>query len=237
MSSKNELLANMNPRQKEAVMHTEGPLLLMAGAGSGKTRVLTHRIAYLIEEKNVNPWNILAITFTNKAAREMKERVNQLLGSGGEDVWVSTFHSMCVRILRRDVDQIGYSRNFTIIDTSEQNTLMKRVLKELNIDPKKYDPRSILGAISNAKNELLTPADYENQQGSLFEQIVGRCYALYQKELRNNQCMDFDDLIMNTIRLFKENEDALQFYQRKFHYIHVDEYQIRIMPNIRLLIY
>ena len=155
----------------------------------------------------------------------MKERVNQLLGSGGEDVWVSTFHSMCVRILRRDVDQIGYSRNFTIIDTSEQNTLMKRVLKELNIDPKKYDPRSILGAISNAKNELLTPADYENQQGSLFEQIVGRCYALYQKELRNNQCMDFDDLIMNTIRLFKENEDALQFYQRKFHYIHVDEYQ------------
>ena len=225
MSSKNELLANMNPRQKEAVMHTEGPLLLMAGAGSGKTRVLTHRIAYLIEEKNVNPWNILAITFTNKAAREMKERVNLLLGSGGEDVWVSTFHSMCVRILRRDVDQIGYSRNFTIIDTSEQNTLMKRVLKELNIDPKKYDPRSILGAISNAKNELLTPADYENQQGSLFEQIVGRCYALYQKELRNNQCMDFDDLIMNTIRLFKENEDALQFYQRKFHYIHVDEYQ------------
>ena len=225
MSSKNELLANMNPRQKEAVMHTEGPLLLMAGAGSGKTRVLTHRIAYLIEEKNVNPWNILAITFTNKAAREMKERVNQLLGSGGEDVWVSTFHSMCVRILRRDVDQIGYSRNFTIIDTSEQNTLMKRVLKELNIDPKKYDPRSILGAIYNAKNELLTPADYENQQGSLFEQIVGRCYALYQKELRNNQCMDFDDLIMNTIRLFKENEDALQFYQRKFHYIHVDEYQ------------
>ncbi|QGR81448.1 DNA helicase PcrA [Enterococcus gallinarum] len=225
MSSKNELLANMNPRQKEAVMHTEGPLLLMAGAGSGKTRVLTHRIAYLIEEKNVNPWNILAITFTNKAAREMKERVNQLLGSGVEDVWVSTFHSMCVRILRRDVDQIGYSRNFTIIDTSEQNTLMKRVLKELNIDPKKYDPRSILGAISNAKNELLTPADYENQQGSLFEQIVGRCYALYQKELRNNQCMDFDDLIMNTIRLFKENEDALQFYQRKFHYIHVDEYQ------------
>ena len=162
MSSKNELLANMNPRQKEAVMHTEGPLLLMAGAGSGKTRVLTHRIAYLIEEKNVNPWNILAITFTNKAAREMKERVNQLLGSGGEDVWVSTFHSMCVRILRRDVDQIGYSRNFTIIDTSEQNTLMKRVLKELNIDPKKYDPRSILGAISNAKNELLTPAEIIN---------------------------------------------------------------------------
>ena len=225
MSSKNELLANMNPRQKEAVMHTEGPLLLMAGAGSGKTRVLTHRIAYLIEEKNVNPWNILAITFTNKAAREMKERVNQLLGFGGEDVWSLRFTRCVSGFYEEDVDQIGYSRNFTIIDTSEQNTLMKRVLKELNIDPKKYDPRSILGAISNAKNELLTPADYENQQGSLFEQIVGRCYALYQKELRNNQCMDFDDLIMNTIRLFKENEDALQFYQRKFHYIHVDEYQ------------
>ncbi|MEW3525865.1 UvrD-helicase domain-containing protein, partial [Enterococcus entomosocium] len=225
MSSKSELLKRMNPRQKEAVMHTEGPLLLMAGAGSGKTRVLTHRIAYLIEEKNVNPWNILAITFTNKAAREMKERVSQLLGSGGEDVWVSTFHSMCVRILRRDVDRIGYSKNFTIIDSSEQNTLMKRVLKELNIDPKKYDPRSILGTISHAKNELLTPEAYQAMEGSLFEQIVGRCYEKYQKELRNNQCMDFDDLIMNTIRLFQDNEDALQFYQRKFHYIHVDEYQ------------
>ena len=174
MSSKSELLERMNPRQKEAVMHTEGPLLLMAGAGSGKTRVLTHRIAYLIEEKNVNPWNILAITFTNKAAREMKERVSQLLGSGGEDVWVSTFHSMCVRILRRDVDRIGYSKNFTIIDSSEQNTLMKRVLKELNIDPKKYDPRSILGTISHAKNELLTPEAYQAMEGSLFEQIVGR---------------------------------------------------------------
>ncbi|EAC9322885.1 ATP-dependent DNA helicase PcrA, partial [Listeria monocytogenes] len=224
-SSKSELLERMNPRQKEAVMHTEGPLLLMAGAGSGKTRILTHRIAYLIEEKNVNPWNILAITFTNKAAREMKERVSQLLGSGGEDVWVSTFHSMCVRILRRDVDRIGYSKNFTIIDSSEQNTLMKRVLKELNIDPKKYDPRSILGTISHAKNELLTPEAYQAMEGSLFEQIVGRCYEKYQKELRNNQCMDFDDLIMNTIRLFQDNEDALQFYQRKFHYIHVDEYQ------------
>ncbi|WP_313510016.1 DNA helicase PcrA [Enterococcus sp.] len=225
MSSKNELLARMNPRQKEAVMHTEGPLLLMAGAGSGKTRVLTHRIAYLIEEKDVNPWNILAITFTNKAAKEMKERVTNLLGSGGEDVWVSTFHSMCVRILRRDVDRIGYAKSFTIVDSSEQNTLMKRILKELNIDPKKYDPRAILGAISHAKNELQTPEAYNALEGSLFEQIVGRCYVRYQKELRNNQCMDFDDLIMNTIRLLQENEDALQFYQRKFHYIHVDEYQ------------
>ncbi len=225
MSSKERLLHGMNPRQKEAVMCTEGPLLLMAGAGSGKTRVLTHRIAYLIEEKAVNPWNILAITFTNKAAKEMKERVKNLLGLDGENVWVSTFHSMCVRILRRDVDHIGYSRNFTIIDSSEQLTLMKRVLKELNIDPKKYDPRSILGAISNAKNALLTPEEYQAMQGDFFEQIVDRCYEVYQKELRQNQCMDFDDLIMNTIRLFKDNEDVLAYYQHKFQYIHVDEYQ------------
>ncbi|MFY1067732.1 DNA helicase PcrA [Enterococcus sp. AD013-P3] len=221
----NVFLKGMNPKQAEAVQATEGPLLIMAGAGSGKTRVLTHRIAYLIEEKEVNPWNILAITFTNKAAREMKERVSSLLGAGGEDVWISTFHSMCVRILRRDVDHIGYSRNFTIIDSSEQLTLMKRVVKELNIDPKKYDPRSMLGAISNAKNELLTPEDYAAMQGSFFEQLVAKCYDLYQKELRRNQCMDFDDLIMITIRLFKDNEEILNYYQRKFHYIHVDEYQ------------
>ena len=221
----NVFLKGMNPKQAEAVQATEGPLVIMAGAGSGKTRVLTHRIAYLIEEKEVNPWNILAITFTNKAAREMKERVSGLLGAGGEDVWISTFHSMCVRILRRDVDHIGYSRNFTIIDSSEQLTLMKRVVKELNIDPKKYDPRSMLGAISNAKNELLTPEDYAAMQGSFFEQLVAKCYDLYQKELRRNQCMDFDDLIMITIRLFKDNEEILNYYQRKFHYIHVDEYQ------------
>ena len=223
--SSNKLLNGMNPKQKEAVVCTQGPLLLMAGAGSGKTRVLTHRIAYLIEEKEVNPWNILAITFTNKAAKEMKERVKSLLGPVGEDVWVSTFHSMCVRILRRDVDCIGYSRSFTIIDSSEQQSLMKRILKEQNIDPKKYDPRSILAAISNAKNGLLTPEDYQSFQGDFFQQIVGRCYENYQKELRQNQCMDFDDLIMNTIRLFNENEDILAYYQRKFQYIHVDEYQ------------
>ncbi|EMW5890755.1 DNA helicase PcrA [Enterococcus faecium] len=225
MSSKAELLNGMNPRQKEAVLHTDGPLLLMAGAGSGKTRVLTHRIAYLIEEKEVNPWNILAITFTNKAAKEMKERVNAILASGGEDVWVSTFHSMCVRILRRDVDFIRYNRNFTIIDSSEQLTLMKRILKELNIDPKKYDPRSILGTISQAKNSLQTPQDFAKMQGSYYEEIVAKCYAAYQKELQYNQCMDFDDLIMNTIRLFEEHPDSLTYYQNKFHYIHVDEYQ------------
>ncbi|NTK53123.1 DNA helicase PcrA [Enterococcus faecium] len=225
MSSKAELLNGMNPRQKEAVLHTDGPLLLMAGAGSGKTRVLTHRIAYLIEEKEVNPWNILAITFTNKAAKEMKERVNAILASGGEDVWVSTFHSMCVRILRRDVDFIGYNRNFTIIDSSEQLTLMKRILKELNIDPKKYDPRRILGTISQAKNSLQTPQDFAKMQGSYYEEIAAKCYAAYQKELQYNQCMDFDDLIMNTIRLFEEHPDSLTYYQNKFHYIHVDEYQ------------
>ncbi|WP_270784737.1 DNA helicase PcrA [Enterococcus faecium] len=225
MSSQAELLNGMNPRQKEAVLHTDGPLLLMAGAGSGKTRVLTHRIAYLIEEKEVNPWNILAITFTNKAAKEMKERVNAILASGGEDVWVSTFHSMCVRILRRDVDFIGYNRNFTIIDSSEQLTLMKRILKELNIDPKKYDPRSILGTISQAKNSLQTPQDFAKMQGSYYEEIAAKCYAAYQKELQYNQCMDFDDLIMNTIRLFEEHPDSLTYYQNKFHYIHVDEYQ------------
>ncbi|HGF7759305.1 TPA: DNA helicase PcrA [Enterococcus faecium] len=225
MSSKAELLNGMNPRQKEAVLHTDGPLLLMAGAGSGKTRVLTHRIAYLIEEKEVNPWNILAITFTNKAAKEMKERVNAILASGGEDVWVSTFHSMCVRILRRDVDFIGYNRNFTIIDSSEQLTLMKRILRELNIDPKKYDPRSILGTISQAKNSLQTPQDFAKMQGSYYEEIAAKCYAAYQKELQYNQCMDFDDLIMNTIRLFEEHPDSLTYYQNKFHYIHVDEYQ------------
>ncbi|HIE5912253.1 TPA: DNA helicase PcrA [Enterococcus faecium] len=225
MSSKAELLNGMNPRQKEAVLHTDGPLLLMAGAGSGKTRVLTHRIAYLIKEKEVNPWNILAITFTNKAAKEMKERVNAILASGGEDVWVSTFHSMCVRILRRDVDFIGYNRNFTIIDSSEQLTLMKRILKELNIDPKKYDPRSILGTISQAKNSLQTPQDFAKMQGSYYEEIAAKCYAAYQKELQYNQCMDFDDLIMNTIRLFEEHPDSLTYYQNKFHYIHVDEYQ------------
>jgi DNA helicase-2/ATP-dependent DNA helicase PcrA len=225
MTRKNALIQGMNPRQKEAVLHTEGPLLVMAGAGSGKTRVLTHRIAYLIEEKDVNPWNILAITFTNKAAKEMKERVGKLLEKGGEDVWVSTFHSMCVRILRRDVDQIGYNRNFTIVDPSEQRTLMKRIISDLNIDPKKYDPRSILGTISNAKNELQTPQKMAELQGTPYEAVVAKCYEAYQKELRRNQCMDFDDLIMNTIRLFNDQPDTLAYYQNKFHYIHVDEYQ------------
>ena len=225
MSKKDSLIQGLNQKQKEAVMNINGPLLIMAGAGSGKTRVLTHRIAYIIHEKDINPWNILAITFTNKAAREMKERVVGILGSSGEDVWVSTFHSMCVRMLRRDVDAIGYNRNFTILDSSDQLTLMKRILKEENIDPKKYDPRSMIGAISNAKNELLTPELYAERYTGFFEKVVGTCYKRYQKELRQNQSMDFDDLIMLTIRLLKENPEILKFYQNKFQYIHVDEYQ------------
>lgn len=225
MSNINSLVSGLNNKQKEAVLHTDGPLLLMAGAGSGKTRVLTHRIAYIIEEKQVNPWNILAITFTNKAAKEMKERVITILGPDGENVWVSTFHSMCVRMLRRDVDLIGYNRNFTIIDSSDQLTLMKRILKEENIDPKKHDPRSMIGAISNAKNELLTPDMYEERYTGFVEKIVARCYKRYQKELRQNQSMDFDDLIMLTIQLFEKSPETLSYYQNKFQYIHVDEYQ------------
>ncbi|MCZ2491534.1 DNA helicase PcrA [Dellaglioa carnosa] len=219
------LLNGMNNKQKEAVLQTEGPLLIMAGAGSGKTRVLTHRVAYLIEEKGVNPWNVLAITFTNKASKEMRERVNKLLDKGAEDVWVSTFHALCVRILRRDIDQIGYNRAFSITDTGEQTTLVKRILREQNIDPQKFTPRSFLGAISNAKNDLLTETEYAERAASMFEQMVAKVYTAYQRELRSNQAVDFDDLIMLTIRLFKEKSETLTFYQNKFQYIHVDEYQ------------
>lgn len=225
MVLREELLNGMNPRQKEAVIHTDGPLLIMAGAGSGKTRVLTHRIAYLIQEKNVNPWNILAITFTNKAAKEMKERVSRLIRDGGSEVWVSTFHSMCVRILRRDIDRIGYTRSFTISDPGEQQTLMKRIMKERDIDSKKFNPRAILAEISNAKNELLTAEKYRETAASYFQRIVADCYDDYQRELRRNQAVDFDDLIMLTARLFKESPETLQYYQAKFQYIHVDEYQ------------
>lgn len=221
--------------QKEAVVTTEGPLLIMAGAGSGKTRVLTHRIAYLIHEKKVNPWNILAITFTNKAANEMKERVNNLVTDGGEDVWVSTFHSMCVRILRREIDHIGYDSNFTIAGSSEQNTLMRRVLKALNIDPKKYPPRAILAEISNAKNLLMTEKAYENQAYNFWQQTVAKAYKMYQAELRRSETVDFDDLIMLTVRLFEEHPQVLSYYQNKFHYIHVDEYQDTNHAQYRLV--
>lgn len=223
----NDVISGMNNKQKEAVLCTEGPLLIMAGAGSGKTRVLTHRIAYLIEEKQVLPWNILAITFTNKAAREMKERVASLLDYGGNEVWVSTFHALCVRILRSHIDKIGYNRAFTIAGSSEQRTLVKRILKDLNIDPKKNDPRAILSTISNAKNDLKTPTEFNESLNhtSPFEEVVGQVYTEYQKRLHNNQALDFDDLIMMTIQLFEEVPEVLDYYQNKFHYIHVDEYQ------------
>ncbi|WP_160724253.1 DNA helicase PcrA [Bacillus sp. USDA818B3_A] len=220
-----KLLNGLNPEQQSAVKATDGPLLLMAGAGSGKTRVLTHRIAYLIVEKRVNPYNILAITFTNKAAREMKERIGKMMGGAAEEIWISTFHSMCVRILRRDIDRMGFNRNFTILDTTDQQSVIKAILKDKNLDPKKNDPRAILGSISSAKNELIDPEEYEKTAGGYFEQTVSDVYKEYQKRLRKNQALDFDDLIMMTIQLFKRVPEVLEYYQRKFQYIHVDEYQ------------
>ncbi len=219
------LLDGLNPMQQEAVKKTDGPLLIMAGAGSGKTKVLTHRIAYLMTEKQVAPWNILAITFTNKAAREMKERVEKLLGPAAEDIWISTFHSMCVRILRRDIDRVGINRNFTILDTTDQLSVIKNILKDRNIDPKKFEPRTILGTISSAKNELMNPEQYAKQPLGPYEQQVAEIYTDYQKRLKKNQALDFDDLIMTTIHLFKRVPEVLEYYQRKFQYIHVDEYQ------------
>ncbi|WP_179396324.1 DNA helicase PcrA [Lacticaseibacillus absianus] len=219
-------LTGMNDKQKEAVLATEGPVLIMAGAGSGKTRVLTHRIAYLIEEKNINPWRILAITFTNKAAREMKERVGALLDPElARDVWVSTFHALCVRILRRDIEKLGMNRAFTIADPGEQKTLVKHILADLNLDPKRYDPKALLGTISNAKNDLKSPEDYAAVAATPYEQTVASVYKEYQRRLRADQAMDFDDLIMQTIVLFQQNPETLKFYQNKFQYIHVDEYQ------------
>ncbi len=218
-------LDGMNEQQRQAVLTTEGPLLVMAGAGSGKTRVLTHRIAYLIEEQGVLPWRILAITFTNKAAKEMQERLTTLLGPSANDIWVSTFHALCVRILRRNIDKLGYNTAFTIADPGEQRTLIKRIFKELNIDPKKFDPRSFLSAISNAKNALLTPKDYQARYQDPLRKRIGEVYVRYQAELEANQTLDFDDLIMKTITLFKQDQETLAYYQDKFRYIHVDEYQ------------
>ncbi|WP_028784684.1 DNA helicase PcrA [Thalassobacillus devorans] len=221
----NGLLKGLNEQQRNAVTHTEGPLLIMAGAGSGKTRVLTHRIAYLLQEKEVSPRSILAITFTNKAAREMKERVESLVGAEGDAIWMSTFHSMCVRILRRDIDRIGFDRNFSILDSSDQLSVIKQVLKQLNLDPKKWDPRAMLGAISGAKNELMSSDDYAQQAGSYYEEQVAEVYKRYTKTLRKNQSLDFDDLIMQTLNLFDRVPEVLEYYQRRFQYIHVDEYQ------------
>ena len=217
---------SLNEQQREAVYHTEGPLLILAGAGSGKTRVLTHRIAYLIEEKGVNPWNILAITFTNKAAGEMRERVDQLVGFGSESIWVSTFHSTCVRILRRYIDRLGYDTNFTIYDADDQKTLMKDVCKKLDIDTKVYKERSLLGAISSAKDEMITPAQFEiNAAGDFGKQKIAKVYWEYEKQLKANNALDFDDLLMKTVQLFQTNPDVLESYQERFRYIMVDEYQ------------
>ena len=219
------LLEGLNPEQKEAVKTTDGPLLIMAGAGSGKTRVLTHRVAYLMVEKGVNPYNILAITFTNKAAREMKDRIGNIMGGASEEVWISTFHSMCVRILRRDIDRLGYSRNFTILDSTDQQSVIKNILKDKNIDSKQFEPRAILGAISSAKNELITTEEYAKQSAGYYAEVVSDVYTEYQRRLRKNNALDFDDLIMITIQLFNRVPEVLEFYQRKFQYIHVDEYQ------------
>ena len=216
----------LNKEQKEAVLHTEGPLLLLAGAGSGKTRVLTHRIAYLIDEMGVKPWNILAITFTNKAAGEMRERVDKLVGYGGGQVWVSTFHSACVRILRRYIDKIGYDNAFTIYDADDQKTVMKRVLKYLDLDPKVYRERSLLRAVSSAKDELVTVEQFEREaQGDFNRAVQAKVYREYQETLQANNALDFDDIIVKTVELFRSCPEVLDSYQDRFQYIMVDEYQ------------
>ena len=216
----------LNDMQQKAVYHTEGPLLILAGAGSGKTRVLTHRIAYLIGEKGVNPWNILAITFTNKAAQEMRERVDQIVGNDGGSVWVSTFHSTCVRMLRRYIDRLGYDNNFTIYDTDDQKTLMKDVCRRLDVDTKQYKERALLAAISHAKDELLTPDDMERNAGGDFrEKRIAEIYREYQASLRRNNALDFDDLIVKTVELFRKCGEVLEYWQDRFRYIMVDEYQ------------
>ena len=216
----------LNEQQKAAVMHTQGPLLLLAGAGSGKTRVLTHRAAYLIDEEGVDPWNILAITFTNKAAGEMRERVNQIVGDGADRIWVSTFHSTCVRILRRYIDRLGYDTNFTIYDTDDQRGIMKEVCKKLQIDTKQLKERTILGAISSAKDELIDPLQYEKQNGFDYNgSRIAKAYREYQATLKKNNALDFDDLIVKTVELFRADAQVLDSYQNRFRYIMVDEYQ------------
>ena len=216
----------LNQEQGRAVFQTEGPVLILAGAGSGKTRVLTHRIAYLIEKCNVNPYNIMAITFTNKAAGEMRERVDSLVGFGSESIWVATFHSTCVRILRRYADRIGYDNNFTIYDTDDQKTIIKEACKKLQIDTKMLKERTIMGAISSAKDELISPSQFEiNAVGDFNKQKISKVYQEYQSQLRKNNAMDFDDLIVKTVELFRQCPDVLENYQERFKYIMVDEYQ------------
>ena len=216
----------LNPQQLKAVQHDRGPLLILAGAGSGKTRVLTHRIAYLMEYYDVNPYQILALTFTNKAAREMRERVDQIVGYGAENIWVSTFHSTCVRILRRFIESIGFTRNFTIYDTEDQKTLLHEVCQYLDIDTKNLKERMFLSMISSAKDELISPEEMLRNAGNDFvAQKAAQVYEEYQKRLKANNALDFDDLIYKTVELFKSNPEALSYYQKRFHYILVDEYQ------------
>ena len=216
----------LNEPQREAVRHTDGPLLILAGAGSGKTRVLTHRIAYLIEELGVNPWNILAITFTNKAAGEMRQRVDNLVGFGSESIWVSTFHSMCVRILRRFIDRLGYDSRFTIYDTDDQKTLMKAVCKKVDIDTKQFKERMLLSVISSAKNEMILPEEFELNAGGDFAQLkIAKVYREYEAQLKANNALDFDDLLVKTVQLLQTQPDVRENYQERFRYIMVDEYQ------------
>ncbi len=222
------LLDTLNKEQKQAASTVDGPLLVIAGAGSGKTRVLTHRIAYLIEEMGVKPWNILAITFTNKAAGEMRERVDKLVGFGSDQIWVSTFHSACVRILRRHIDRLGYDNSFTIYDSDDQKTVMKAVIKRLNLDPKMYKERSLLSAVSSAKNELIDVSQYELEAAGDYDfmkKIYAKAYREYQETLRANNALDFDDIIVKTVELFKSCPEVLDAYQERFQYIMVDEYQ------------
>lgn len=220
------LLEGLNDKQREAVISTEGPCLVIAGAGSGKTKVLTHKIAYLIEEKAVKPWNILAITFTNKAANEMKERIKNLIGDNSNDMWVGTFHSICVRILRKYIEKIGYNTDFVIFDTSDQKTLVKQCIKQINLDDKIFTDRSVLSEISNAKNEMLTPMQYNlRTNGELRKQKIAQVYELYQRKLKENNALDFDDIINSTIQILSENPDVLEYYSEKFKYVLVDEYQ------------
>ncbi len=222
----NNLLQGLNDEQKKAVQHEDGPLLILAGAGSGKTRVLTHRIAYLISEHHVSPYQILALTFTNKAAGEMRERVDNLVEIGAESIWVSTFHSTCVRILRRYIDKLGYDRDFSIYDADDQKVLMKDIIRSMNLDPKKYKERTFLNAISGAKDELIDAQTYAIDASKEFnKKLYGDIYTEYQKRLKANNALDFDDLIFKTVELFKNNPDVLDYYQERFRYILVDEYQ------------
>ncbi len=220
------LLDTLNEQQREAVVHTEGPLLILAGAGSGKTRVITHRIAYMIEHLDVNPWNIMAITFTNKAAGEMRERVDELVGFGSESIWVSTFHSSCVRILRRHIDRLGYDNNFTIYDTDDQKTVVKDICKRMNIDTKQTKERTVLATISSAKNDMISPERFAKENRDNYGlTVIGKIYKEYQEQLKKNNALDFDDLLVKAVELFEQCPDVLENYQERFKYIMVDEYQ------------